>query len=181
MFLAEKSFALQYVVNDASVANYLGVFDKDDLQTLAGTSPLYKTDENGPSKIFSDTATQFKNGVMSEPLNAIISLKPGELKPELTYLALKAGDNFAVWDISSWNEPVGYTELLVSNDVFFNGNNKPRAISHVAIYGTESTFKPQGGTQDVPDGSSTLALLGISLIALRFSLHPAKARPNSQL
>ncbi len=52
----------------------------------------------------------------------------------------------------------------VTNDVVFNPNQRPQDASHYVFY--NQTTPGTGGTPGVPDGGTTLALLGGSLLGL---------------
>ncbi len=71
----------------------------------------------------------------------------------------KASPNWYLYDTSDWDwnsEPLQFEG--------FWPNDGADRISHVSIYGTSF------GTHDVPDGGTTAAMLGLSLLGLRFLL-----------
>jgi hypothetical protein len=75
------------------------------------------------------------------------------------YALIKDGisvPNWYVFDISGWN---GMDTIEVSG--FFIGAKQTRDISHVSIYGNQIQT-----TTRVPDGASTVAILGIAIVGL---------------
>lgn len=78
------------------------------------------------------------------------SLFSVDLGTGYTYLLVKWGNNDAFYYVGGLTGPVS-----VTNDVFFNTNNKPLGGSHYVLYNKAS---------GVPDNGMTLGLMGIALL-----------------
>lgn len=82
--------------------------------------------------------------------------------PTLTYIIVKAGDTWTIWDASDW---MG-SEIQVDNRDLMGGNGKGRGhgpklhgISQVGIFGATNG-------ECVPDGGLTAVLLGMALLGV---------------
>ncbi len=69
-----------------------------------------------------------------------------------TYAVVKGGNGFALYSISSW--------LFGESIDFDNDNIGNKGISHVTLYACE------GGSTSVPEGGTSVALLGLALAGL---------------
>jgi hypothetical protein len=72
------------------------------------------------------------------------------------YALIKDGNSLPNWylfDISGWN---GMDTIEFSG--FFIGTKQTKNVSHVSIYGNQTTT--------VPDGASTVAILGVAIVGL---------------
>jgi VPDSG-CTERM motif len=117
-------------------------------------SPYTATEEGSFSNSYNTTY-----GTLT-PASAIIAYTgPTAIISNSVYVLMKGGNNkkgantndWYFYNISSWN---GTDSINFSN--YFNGNQGK--ISHISIYGTPGV--------NVPDGGSTLALIGLALAGL---------------
>jgi protein with PEP-CTERM/exosortase system signal len=134
--------------------------DADDIENITGTSAeltaAYKSDQGGPdSGSFASSYNTAYSNTETDPQDASITYNSGQ--PVITgnpiFLLVKDGNHIPIWyifDISGWNG----METIDLRGFWPDGG----AISHVSIY-------TPGGTR-VPDGGSTLALLGLALTSI---------------
>jgi hypothetical protein len=205
------AFSLQSVRAIPFSVNLLGEYkgtvkDGEKLpSTYAGTSLLYGIESSGllddakDGVLWQQTGDTglFKTTFSVDNLIASLQLTSSQ-RPEVTYLALQAGDEYAVWDIRSWNSWRS-DSLLVINDRIttvqtirmpFLGALKisvPDDITGIALYGPLVVESPGSDADDrsggfgivlggdigsqptrVPDGGSVFALLAIGIAAAAF-------------
>lgn len=121
---------------------------------------LQKAEREGSS----DPDSPFLVSYAADGLSATLTLKPNYTPPSVLYLALKASNEYVVWEIKDWN-PGETATLEVANDVIFNspkGKNprpSPQQISHISLYGYEASRVPDAGP------TLLLLLLGLGSIA----------------
>ncbi len=110
--------------------------------------------EEGNTGLFSSSMTTGLQNLQSVDLN----YTGGAPAPTLTAIYVKDGRaGWTLWDARTWNST--FSDILVDNQGLWNNANNMADISHVAVFGVrEST--------SVPDGSSALMLLSVSLIGL---------------
>jgi hypothetical protein len=139
----------------------------------AGLIELYKSDVNNGSPVESGNATfvsafqtTFSNS-SSDPQNALIDfVGPNGISATPAYLLIKDGNHSPYWYVYNltafgWD---GVSDIDIQG--FWPGSG---AISHVSLYGNTTVTKiPPPNTPGVPDGGSTVALLGLGLAALAF-------------
>ena len=136
----------------------------DQIETITGTSAqltlAYKKDVGGSESggFTGSYNTTFAN-TTTDPEDATITYTGGSaITGTPIYLLVKDGDNDPIWylfDITGWNG----TETIYLED-FWPAQG---AISHVSI------VTPGGGGTTVPDGGTTLALLGLALTGIGFA------------
>jgi hypothetical protein len=125
---------------------------------------LYKQDVDDPEAPlpFAGSYTTTFSNDSDDPEDALIHYDGGaSIGGECIFLLVKDGNQSPAWylfDISDWNG----TDDLVLED-FWVG---PGAISHVALYA--------GGEVQVPDGGSTVLLLGLGLSAIAIACRRRK-------
>jgi hypothetical protein len=136
---------------DAAIAPYIGastevykqnVGEASDTGSLAGS---YIT-------TFSNTA--------ADPSNALIDYTGGPFVQPTAYLLVKDGDQSPAWYL--FNLTALGLSTVAGEDITLTGFwPNQGAISHIALYGGSGGDRP-----GVPDGGSTVALLGLALGAL---------------
>ena len=134
----------------------------DDISARTGTpnlEELYKQNAGDPfpadSGFFAGSYVTTYNGDLSG--GTVDYISGSSITGSPLYLYVKDGNNNPAWylfNISAWN---GTDNLDLSEFWTDKGS-----ISHIAIYGTNTT----GNTPGVPDGGTTAALLGGSFVLL---------------
>jgi hypothetical protein len=142
----------QLTGNETSTAEILVAI----ASTIGSSTSLYKQDVGGPESgdFAGNYSTVFSNSG-SDPSDATISHTGGAaINSDPIYLLVKDGNHTPAWylfTIAGWNG----TDDLVLTGFWPEGG----AISHVDIFGGD-------GGDHVPDGGSTLALLGVGIVLL---------------
>jgi hypothetical protein len=95
---------------------------------------------------------------------ATLTYTGGTPLPELTFVVVKAANQYSVFDARDWD---GGT-LVVDNRGLFAGQSDNLAdISNIQVYGGPGgNGPPPPPPTGVPDGGGTLAMLGLALIGL---------------
>ncbi|MBL9134286.1 MAG: hypothetical protein JNK85_00395 [Verrucomicrobiales bacterium] len=157
MMTSLSANALCYTLDSSD--SYIGPIGGNTSDTpLNGVPFLYKINrdgspaETGPAK---DTFSgSFSGG------NLIATILFNGPSPDLTYVALKAGNRWVYWNVSSVDFSL-YDCIQITNDGILKNpqGNASQAISHISLWGTE-------GTPSVPDGGSLVAMLGLALTGM---------------
>lgn len=184
--------AIPFAVN--LFGDYLGkVSDAENLpSTYEGRSLVYGVTRSEGHWSESGDAGLFKTTFALDSLLGYLELTTQD-RPQLSYLALQADDDYVIWDISDWNSWKG-TSMVVVNDritevktikVPFLGQLKihvPEDITGIALYGPSLASSPSVGggsgggdlglvtspVTGVPDGGPVLALLAVGIVAAAF-------------
>ena len=136
---------------------------------LGTLSLLYKAEVGGSdSGVFASSYNTTFTATPNDPSGAIISYVSGSLVPTANPLTLYVKDGnqspaYYLIDITAWN---GVEDLILEGFWPQQG-----AISNLQILGGTTTGQPgprPGPTPSVPDGGSTVALLGAVLGLLAF-------------
>lgn len=160
---AAQAGAVPYVITPGTATVATGPNNSQpsiaQIQTATGVSPLtiaYKKEAGSGSDsgtYASSYSTTFTN-TPSDPSDAEIVYGSGAvLSLDPLFLLVKDGNHAPYWylfNISNWNG----TDTIKLTGFWPNGG----AISNIVIYAGNST--------SVPDGATTLALLGIGLLGL---------------
>lgn len=146
--LTTASHAVPYDVN--SMGTLIGTYSGN---TPNGPDTFYKFNDGGSEE---GTATStFATVIGSGGKSATITWNGSQ--PLLDVLYLKSSTYFVKWDISSFNNGV-FDSITVANlGLITNHRGVSKDISHVQL---------EGGLNNVPDGGTTLSLLGLALVAL---------------
>lgn len=134
-----------------------------DLNTTSGTwaagndegSFLYKFDAPNSEEGSTAAKNAFSTAISNNGMTATVSWLAGTLV-DFTKIYLKGGPNHVWWDVSAVDWSL-YTCFSVTNTSLLNNGGQVAQISHVRV---------DGSMTQVPDSSSTLALLGVGLAAL---------------
>jgi hypothetical protein len=124
---------------------------------------LYRANVDGytPSQAEEGMKTYFQTSFFinaADPKDyAKIELESLSAFPPLTFVYMKSGGGTAVWDLVTLGVDLSGVDCLIVPNVDFNpGQEGPiQAISHVTVDG-----------ERVPDGGTTLALLGVGMLGL---------------
>lgn len=139
--------------------------DEADVSAIVGASVdlLYKDNvggvEEGLAKFMASYDTTFSN-TATDPADALISYVGGSVMTDASWLIVKDGSESPSWylfDISSWD---GIEDIQLSN--FWPAQG---AISHISIFGTDTTSVSEPGT---------LALLAFGLLGIGFASRRAR-------
>jgi hypothetical protein len=127
--------------------------------TLNGATEAYKKDVDGgvETPLVNSYNTTFNPA--SEPSGATITYEGGPIVNPSAYLLVKDGNATPAWYLFNLTG-LGWTGIETLELTGF-WENTQGAISHVALYGGGGT-----GIRGVPDGGSTIALLGGALMLL---------------
>ncbi|MDP3073284.1 MAG: VPDSG-CTERM sorting domain-containing protein [Opitutaceae bacterium] len=160
--------AILVSVNTASAVPF--VYDVNSQGTFqgitAGNNPFagfYKFDV--PATESGSASSTFATVISNSGLTATITWSGAQ--PTLNSIILKASNNYGTWDISNFNSNV-YTSIVITNGTVLTGSGNVAEISHVEFSGS-LTPKPPGAT-GVPDGGSTLLMLGLGLMGLAVAM-----------
>jgi hypothetical protein len=150
-----SSHAIAYNVN--TLGTYLGIFPGN---TPSGADQYYKA--NNPNPEEGSQAGVFNTVFSNGGLTATITWTGSQ--PTLSYLYVKTANEFAAWNIKSFNLGT-FDSIVVNQDRTFNDQGVAQQISHVDLDFPTSPG-PSGGPGGVPDGGMTLTLLGMALAGL---------------
>jgi len=96
----------------------------------------------------------------------------GNPQPILTSAFLKASNKYLLWDaaaLATFNEGI-YDSIILKNEgangIFNTGNGNFHNIGHAGLNGTLGKVVVDQQNHNVPDASSTVALLGLGMIGL---------------
>jgi len=132
------------------------VNDAQDIIDDYGFDPgdvLYKSDD--PSGLL---VTKFSDDGENDA-TIVISWDGSVPRPTLTYLALKAANEYVLYSITDWNGE----DIEVENTYIVNQRGNAQGISHIMIFGKDDGG---GGGGGVPDAGSTALLLGLGTLAM---------------
>ncbi|MBL9137240.1 MAG: hypothetical protein JNK85_15315 [Verrucomicrobiales bacterium] len=160
--------------------------------TYAGESLVYGITRSDGLWTESGGTELFKTTFALDKILATLVLTSAE-RPQLTYLALQAAEDYVIWDISDWNRWSTDTMVVVNDritevktiSVPILGRlsiQVPDDITGIALYGPSLASLPSvGGSSgdvgfgsttspatSVPDGGSMLALLAVGVAAAAF-------------
>jgi hypothetical protein len=160
--LSFKAEALTYNVN--TMGTYLGVVSGNDPGPggfVNGLPFFYKAEpgkEEGPGAAL--VATAFSG----DEKTATLTFSPNQELSTPFYLVLKAGPEWACWDISNY-DPSIYDVIQVVNDKLMNPPQTAyKDISHISLYGTTEPYVPV--IPAVPDAGAMLGMLGMGMVGL---------------
>lgn len=124
---------------------------------LNGVPFLYKINrdatlsETGPAK---DTFSgSFSGG------NLVATIQFNGPSPDLSYVALKSGNEWVYWDVSAVNFNLYDCLQITNNGILTNKHGISQAISHISLWGTP-------GTERVADGGGLVLMLGLALTSV---------------
>jgi hypothetical protein len=159
--LAHSAFALPYNLQTASAAIVANANIVSTFYEVSGSG--VETPGTSAINLFSaTTGGDANNGYW---VNISFGLNP---QPYLDSAFLKAGNGYLLWDsadLAGFNAGTYDSIVLWNNSIegIRNTNGKYKGTSHAGLF---AGTKPVVTVHNVPDASSTVTLLGLSMIGL---------------